>query len=103
MHNQSYIYCFVGLLANRPQLEARRTRQLYGNQRLQRQLEGAPDDGHKCPKHVERCLRNKAINFKFIVHLVGCFIEYLKMHGTTNPKCSVLRSVDGVSRYNLWK
>jgi hypothetical protein len=21
-----------------------------------------------------------------IVHLVGCFIEYLKMHGTTNPK-----------------
>jgi hypothetical protein len=36
----------VGLLVNRPQLEARLTRQSYGNQRLQRQLEGAPDDGH---------------------------------------------------------
>jgi hypothetical protein len=27
-----------------------------------------------------------------IVHLVGCFIEYLKMHGTTNPK----------SKYRSW-
>jgi hypothetical protein len=42
----------------------------------------------QCPKHVERCIRDKAINFKSIVHLVGCFIEYLKMHGTTNPKMS---------------
>jgi hypothetical protein len=39
---------------------------------------GAPD--------VERCLRDKAINIRLIVHLVGCFIEYLKMYGTTNPK-----------------
>jgi uncharacterized membrane protein len=31
-------------------------------------------------------MRDKAIHFKLIVHLVGCFIEYLKMHGTTNPK-----------------
>jgi hypothetical protein len=23
------------------------------------------------------------------VHLVGCFIEYLKMHGTTNPKRNI--------------
>jgi hypothetical protein len=29
-----------------PQLEARPTRQSYGNQWLQRQLEGAPNDGH---------------------------------------------------------
>jgi hypothetical protein len=33
-------------VVNRPQPEARPTRQSYGNQRLQRQLEGAPDDGH---------------------------------------------------------
>jgi hypothetical protein len=36
----------VGLLVNRPQLEARPTRQSYGNQRLQRQLARAPDRGH---------------------------------------------------------
>ena len=24
-----------------------------------------------------------------IVHLVGCFIEYLKMHGTTNAKLNI--------------
>jgi hypothetical protein len=36
----------VGLLVKRPQLEARPTRQSYGNQWLQRQLEGTPDDGH---------------------------------------------------------
>jgi hypothetical protein len=35
---------------------------------------------------VERCLRDKAINIRLIVNLVGCFIEYLKMHGITNPK-----------------
>jgi hypothetical protein len=69
----------VGLLVNRPELEARPTRQSYGNQKLQRQLEGAPD-------HVERCIRDKTINFKLIVYLVGCFIEYLKIHGSTNPK-----------------
>jgi hypothetical protein len=40
----------------------------------------------RCPKHFERCIRDRAIHFKLIVHLVGCFIEYLKMHGTTNPK-----------------
>jgi hypothetical protein len=36
----------VVVLINRPQPEARPTRQSYGNQWLQRQLEGAPDDGH---------------------------------------------------------
>jgi hypothetical protein len=40
----------------------------------------------QCLKHVEWCLRGKAINIRLIVHLVGCFIEYFKMHGTTNPK-----------------
>jgi hypothetical protein len=34
----------------------------------------------------ERCLRDKTINIRLIMHLIGCFIEYLKMHGTTNPK-----------------
>jgi hypothetical protein len=47
MHNQFKIYCFV-----RPQLEARPTRQSYGNQRLQRQLEGAPDDGHNSARNM---------------------------------------------------
>jgi hypothetical protein len=39
----------VGLLVNRPQLEAR---QSYDNQRLQRQLEGAPDDGHNSARNM---------------------------------------------------
>jgi hypothetical protein len=42
--------------------------------------------GTTVPETVEHCIRDKAINFKLILHLVGCFIEYLKMHGTTNPK-----------------
>jgi hypothetical protein len=42
----------VGLLVNRPQLEARPTWQSYGNQRLQRQLEGAPDDGHNSARNM---------------------------------------------------
>jgi hypothetical protein len=52
MHNQFKIYCFVAYTllnmfrVNRPQLEARSAWQSYGNQWLQRQLEGAPDDGH---------------------------------------------------------
>jgi hypothetical protein len=77
MHNKFKIFCFVAYThINRPQLEARPTRQSYGNQRLQRQLERAPDDGHNSArKHVERCIRDKAINFKLIVHLVGCFIK----------------------------
>jgi hypothetical protein len=44
----------VGLLVNRPQREARPTRQSYGNQRLQRQLEGAPDDGHNSARNMLR-------------------------------------------------
>jgi hypothetical protein len=28
----------------------------------------------QCPKHVERCLHDKAINVRLILHLVGCFI-----------------------------
>jgi hypothetical protein len=40
----------VGL--NRPQLETRPTRQSYGNQWLQRQLEGAPDDGHNSAQNM---------------------------------------------------
>jgi hypothetical protein len=42
--------------------------------------------GTTVPKNDERCLRDKAINIRLIVHLAGCFIKYLKMHGTTNPK-----------------
>jgi hypothetical protein len=42
----------VGLLVNRQQLDARPTRQSYGNQRLQRQLEGAPDDGHNSARNM---------------------------------------------------
>jgi hypothetical protein len=44
----------VGLLVSRPQLEARPTRQSYGKQRLQRQLEGggAPDDGHNSAQNM---------------------------------------------------
>jgi hypothetical protein len=40
------------LLVTRPQLEARPTRQPYDNQRLQRQLEGAPDDGHNSARNM---------------------------------------------------
>jgi hypothetical protein len=39
-------------LWNRRQLEARPTRQPYGNQRLQRQLEGASDDGHNSARNM---------------------------------------------------
>jgi hypothetical protein len=42
----------LGLLVNRTQLETRQTRQSYGNQRLQRQLEGAPDDGHNSARNM---------------------------------------------------
>jgi uncharacterized membrane protein affecting hemolysin expression len=58
MHNQSYIYCsvviqtVVGLLVNRPQFKTRPTRQSYSNQRLQRQLEGAPDDEHSSARNM---------------------------------------------------
>jgi hypothetical protein len=38
----------------------------------------------QCPKHVERCIRDKAISFKFIVHLVGCFIENSETFILTN-------------------
>jgi hypothetical protein len=40
----------VGL--NRPQLETRPTRQSYGKQRLQMQLEEAPDDGHNSARNM---------------------------------------------------
>jgi hypothetical protein len=40
------------LLVRRPQLETRPTRQSYGNQRLQGQLEGAPDDGHNRARNM---------------------------------------------------
>jgi hypothetical protein len=40
------------VLVNRPQLEARPTRQSYGNQRLQDQLKGAPDDGHNGARNM---------------------------------------------------
>jgi hypothetical protein len=42
----------VTSLVNRSQLEARPTRQSYGKQSLQRQLEGAPDDGHKSARNM---------------------------------------------------
>jgi hypothetical protein len=37
---------------NRPQLEARPTRQSYGKQRLHGQLEDAPDDGHNSARYM---------------------------------------------------
>jgi hypothetical protein len=53
MHKQIKIYCLVAYtLVNQPQLEARPTRQSYGNQWLQRQLEGAPDDGHNSARNM---------------------------------------------------
>jgi hypothetical protein len=44
----------VSLLVNQPQLETHPTRQSqsYGNQRLQRLLEGAPDDGHNSAQNM---------------------------------------------------
>jgi hypothetical protein len=42
----------VTSLVNRPQLETPPTRQSYGNQRLQRQLEGASDDGHNSARNT---------------------------------------------------
>jgi hypothetical protein len=39
-------------LVNRPQLEALPTQQSYGKQRLQRQLEGTPDDGHNSARNM---------------------------------------------------
>jgi hypothetical protein len=60
MHNQFKMYCSVAYtplnmfrtLLSRPQLEARQTRQSYGNQWLQRQLEGATDDGHNSARNM---------------------------------------------------
>jgi hypothetical protein len=40
------------------------------------------------------------IYIRLIVHLVGCFIEYLKMHGTTNPKYKDCRSNLSISVIN---
>jgi hypothetical protein len=42
----------VGLLVNRPQLEALPPRQSYGNQWLQSQLNGVPDDGHNSARNM---------------------------------------------------
>jgi hypothetical protein len=42
----------VTSLVNRTQLEARPTRQSYGNQWLQRHLEGAPDDGRNSARNM---------------------------------------------------
>jgi hypothetical protein len=42
----------VGLLVNRPQCETRPTRKSHGNQRLKRQLDGAPDDGHNSVRNM---------------------------------------------------
>jgi hypothetical protein len=39
-------------LVNRPQLETRPPRQSYSNQRLQRQFEEAPDDGHNSARNM---------------------------------------------------
>jgi hypothetical protein len=50
------------------------------------------------------CLRDKAINIRLIVHLVGCFVEYLKMHGTTNPKFINAKQAGDIYTYktNQW-
>jgi hypothetical protein len=60
----SVFQAVVGLLVTRPQLEARPTRQSYGNQRLRRQLEGAPDDGHNSARNMLSDL------YSFSVHVV---------------------------------
>jgi hypothetical protein len=39
-------------LTNRPRLETRPPPHSYGNQRLQRQFEMAPDDGHKSARNM---------------------------------------------------
>jgi hypothetical protein len=98
MHNQFKFYCFVAYtplnmlcpssgapsnclcshwLPYDCRVERVSTRQLYGNQWLQRQLVGTPDGGHNSARNILSGIRDKAINFKLIVHLVGCFIEYL--------------------------
>jgi hypothetical protein len=43
-------------LVNRPQPEARPTRQSYGNRWLQKQLEGAPDDRHNSARNMLSCV-----------------------------------------------
>jgi hypothetical protein len=73
----------VGLLVRLQCVLAPPTRGCKGNRR------GLLMMGTTVP---ETCLRDKAINIRLIVHLVGCFIEYLKMHGTTNSKvCSSIQ------------
>jgi hypothetical protein len=52
---------------------------------------------------LKRCVHDKAINFKLIVHLVGCFIEYLKMHGTTNPKFINAKQAEDIYTYKNMK
>jgi hypothetical protein len=44
--------CRVGCVSNCGPFETRPTRQSYGNQRLQRQLEGAPDDGRNNARNM---------------------------------------------------
>jgi hypothetical protein len=78
----------AGLLVNRP------TRQSYGNQRLQRQLEGLLMMGTTVPETcwaVSTRQSNKC--YDWLLHLVGCFIEYLKTHGTTNSRFKKLLSI----------
>jgi hypothetical protein len=89
MQNQSYIYCFVA----KTQLNMFRA--------LLCPSSGAPSNclcslwlPYDCRVgRVSNCgpfTSDKAINIRLIVHLAGSFIEYLKMHGTTNPKSFLL-------------
>jgi hypothetical protein len=60
----------------RPKLEARPTRQSYGNQRLHGQLEEAPDDGHNSARNMlSSVYATKQKKKILILHLVGCFIQ----------------------------
>jgi hypothetical protein len=51
----------------------------------------------------------QTLNIRLIVHLVGSFIEYLKIHGTTNPKSGLIiwnrpRNIPSIfSTHNLFK
>jgi hypothetical protein len=56
-----------------------------------------PEDGHRrCQKHVE--FRDK-INFGYLMHLVGYFIQKLFLASTLRPCCStaVVHLADGVA------
>jgi hypothetical protein len=56
LHDSTFVASGYRMIAALDVFEAvvgkRPTRQSYGNQRLQRQLEGAPDDGHNSTRNM---------------------------------------------------